>query len=138
MPGPQGFLPTHRYSLTAEQIEDNPVPRPGVGGGPVQQRFRSRSQSFPIQVEVFKIFSQSRVPQRLLQLLLDTLIKRVFALFPPEKVRRSRAPRGRNWVRSRVHGRFELSWSRVLSATTLSAARTPWGTTRGAASFPCC
>ena len=29
----------------------------------VQQRFRSRSPSFPIQVEVVKIFSQSRAPE---------------------------------------------------------------------------
>ena len=33
----------------------------------VQQRFWSRSPSLLIQVEVFKIFSQSRVPQRLLR-----------------------------------------------------------------------
>ena len=39
---------------------------------------------------------------------------------------RSRAPRGRNWVPSRAHGRCELSWG-------------PFGgTTWGAASSPCC
>ena len=82
VPGPQCFLPGQRYSLTAEQIVDNPVPRLKVYTvDRVQQRFRSRSPSFPIQVKVFKIFSQSRVPQRFLQLLLDTLVNGFFALY---------------------------------------------------------
>ena len=38
--------------------------------------------SFLIWVEVFKIFSQSRVPQRLLRFLLDKLVKGFYALFP--------------------------------------------------------
>ena len=81
LPGLQGFLPGHSYSLTAEQIVDHPVPRPGGGGG-LQGLHRGLSSTafseqiaeFPDPGGVFKIFSQSRVPQRLLQLLLDTLI----------------------------------------------------------------
>ena len=48
--GLSGFLPGQHYSMTAEQIVVKvfAVDR-------VQQRFRSRSPSFPIQVEVFKI-----------------------------------------------------------------------------------
>ena len=39
-------------------------------------------------MELFKIFSQFRVPQRLLRFLLNTLVYGVFALFPhPKKVR---------------------------------------------------
>ena len=71
--GLSGFLAGQNNSMTVEQIVDNPVPGPG-GAGDLQQRFRSRSPGFPIQVEVVQIFSQSRAPQRLLQLLLDTLI----------------------------------------------------------------
>ena len=45
------------------------------------------------------------------KILLDKLVKGFLALFPGrKKVRRSRAPRGRNWVRTRAHGRRELSW----------------------------
>ena len=83
-----------------------------------QHRYRSRSPSFLIQVEVFKIFSQSRVPQCLLRFLLDKLVttqqehnnnKGFFAPFPKiKKVRRSRAPRGRNCLRTRAHGRRRL------------------------------
>ena len=67
--------------------------------------------SFPIQVAAVKIFSQSRAPQCLPRILLDKLVKGFLALFfGRKKVRRSRAPRGRNWVRTRAHGRRELSW----------------------------
>ena len=69
--GLSGFLPGQSYSFTAEQIVDNPVPRPGVlevfkvfSVDRVQQRFRSRSLSFPIQVAADMIFSLSRAPQR--------------------------------------------------------------------------
>ena len=51
----------------------------------VQQRFRSRSLSFPIQVAADKIFSQSRAPQRLPRILLDKLVKGFLALFPRRK-----------------------------------------------------
>ena len=90
--GLSGFLPAQHYSMTAEQIVDNPVPLPGGAGDLqgypvdwVQQRFRSRLPNFPMQVEVFKIFSQSRAPQRLLRILLDKLAKGFFALFPNGK-----------------------------------------------------
>ena len=124
-----GFLPGQNYSMTAIRFLGQvalkifkvyPVDR-------VQQRFRSRSPSFPIQVEVVKIFTQSRPPQRLPRILLDKLVKGFFALFTTgKKVRISRAPRGRNWVPSRAHGRCEFSWGLF------------GGTTWGAASSLCC
>ena len=124
-----GFPAGDSSSMTAEQIVDNPVPRPGGAGvfkvytvDRVQRRFRSRSLNFPI-----KIFSQSRAPQRLPRISLDKLVKGFLALFPGrQKVRRSRAPRDRNRVRSRAHGRRELSWFLYR------------GTTWGAAFPPCC
>ena len=80
--GLSGFLPGQSYPMTAERIVDNPVPRPG--GAWRSSRFTPWTQfnSFPIQVEVFKIFSQSRAPQHLLRFLLATGF---FAFFPPEK-----------------------------------------------------
>ena len=51
-------------------------------------------------------------------------IKGFLALFPGvKKVRRSRAPRGRNWVRSRAHGRHEVSWLRHGCGSLLVAER---------------
>ena len=72
-----------------------------------------------------KIFSQSRAPQCLPRILLDKLVKGFLALFPGrKKVQRSRAPRGRNWVPSRAHGRHELSWG-LFGGTTWGAASSP-------------
>ena len=86
-----------------------------------------------------RFFSQSRAPQRLLRFLLDKLVKGFYALFPHrKKVRRSRAPWGRNWVRTRAHGLHELSCCLVPLVTTLTAALTSCGTTWGAVSSPCC
>ena len=104
--GLSGFLPGQNYSMTAEQIVDNPVPRPEVAGdlqgfprGEGSKRFRSRSPSFPIQVAAVKIFSQSRAPQCLPRILLDKLVKGFFALFPTgKKVQRSRAPESSSWT----------------------------------------
>ena len=96
--GLSGFLPGQSYSMTAEQIVDNPVPREVLEiykvfpVDRVQLRFRSRFLSFPIQVAAMQIFSRSRAPQRLPRILLDKLVKGFFALFPvSKKVRRSRA-----------------------------------------------
>ena len=79
----------------------------------VQQRFWSRSPSHQIQVEVFKIFHQSRVPQRLLRVLLDTLGKGFFGLPGTKKVQRSpgrwrKNASGRQHPRGR-HMRFIMS-----------------------------
>ena len=116
--GLSGFLPGQNSSMTAEQIVDNPVPRPGGAGdlqgfprGQGSTALSGRFPSFPIQVAAVKIFSQSRAPQCLPRILLDKLVNGFLALFSGrKKVRRSRAPRGRNWVRTRAHGRRELSW----------------------------
>ena len=100
------FLPGQHYSMTAEQfqgfspgqssskrtankIADIPVP----SGGP---------HDFPQTLHCAGVSSD--LPDEANQWVF-------FALFPGlKKVRRSRAPRGRNWVRSRAHGRHELSW----------------------------
>ena len=56
--------------------------------------------------------------------LLETANQGFFRTFPGwNKVRRSRAPRGRNWVSSRAHGRRELSWGGCRLAPALMAAR---------------
>ena len=85
--GLSGFLPGQNSAASWNRTVDTPS-----GGGfkvfnvdRVQQRFWSRSPCLQFLVEVFKIFSQSRVPQRLLRFLLDTLAKGFFALFPDEK-----------------------------------------------------
>ena len=60
----------------------------------VQQRFRSRSPGFPIQVAAVKIFSQSRAPQRLPRILLDKLVKGFSHFSPLEKKREDPAHPG--------------------------------------------
>ena len=131
VPGPKVFLPGQSYSLTADQIVDNPVPRPG-GGGDLQGLHRGQSSTaFSEQIAEFpdpgggrQDFEPVQGPAASSTTLAGHADQRVFSHFsPPEKVRRSRAPRGQNWVRSRAHGRHELSWGRVLSATTLTTAR---------------
>ena len=132
--GLSGFLPGQIYSMTAEQIVDNPVPRPGGVGGLQGIRHGQGSTAFSEQIPEFpdpgggrqdfqpvqgSAASSSDYPGQAGQ--------GVFSTFPrKKKVRRSRAPRGRNWVPSRAHGRRELSWGLF------------GGTTWGAASSPCC
>ena len=131
--GLSGFLPGQYYSMTAEQIVDNPVPRPGAGdlqgfpGGQGSTTFSEQIPEFPdpgggredFQPVQGSAVSSSDSPGQAGQ--------GVFRTFPHrKKVRRSRAPRGRNWVPSRAHGRRELSWGLY------------GGTTWGAASSPCC
>ena len=72
--GLSGFLPGQSYSFSAEQIVDNPLPRPG-GAGDLQGLSRGQSSTafseqiaeFPDPVAAVKIFSQSRAPQCLPQ-----------------------------------------------------------------------
>ena len=87
--GLSGFLP--RQNSTALFPWNRTVDIPLGGGlqgfqrGKVQQRFWSSSPCLQIQVEVFQIVNQSRVPQRLLWFLLDTLVKVFFRTFPQMK-----------------------------------------------------
>ena len=131
--GLSGFLPGH-YSMTAEQIVDNPVPRPG-GAGDLQGFPRGQgSTAFSEEIPEFpdpgggrqdfqpvqgSAVSSSDSPGQAGQGVFSTFHRK-------KKVQRSRAPRGRNWVPSRAHGRRELSWGLF------------GGTTWGAASSPCC
>ena len=111
-----GFLPGQNYSMTAEQIVDNPVPRPGVAGD--LQGFPSTqgSTAFSEQIPEFpdpgggrqdfqpvqgSAASSSDSPGQAGEGFSRTFPNR-------KKVRRSRAPRGRNQVPSRAHGRREL------------------------------
>ena len=130
--GPSGFLPGQSSSVTAEQIVDNPLPRHG-GAGDLQGFHRGQgSTAFSEQIPEFpdpgggrqdfqpvqgSAVSSSDSPGQAGQ--------GVFRTFPQKKkVRRSRAPRGRNWVPSRAHGRRELSWG-LFGGTTWSAASSP-------------
>ena len=131
--GLSGFLPGQCYSTTAEQIVDNPVPRPGGAGGLQGLHLGQSSTAFLEQIAEFpdaggglQDFSQSRVPQRLLRFLLDKLVMGFFHFSQPEKSAKIPRTQGRNWVRSRPHGRRELSWGLF------------GGITWGAASSPCC
>ena len=128
--GLSGFLPG-QYSMTGEQIVDNPVPGRGEGISGLQgffpdrvqqRRLSRRSLTFP--VEVFKVLILDRVRQCLrpftLQLVRTmtrmSLVKGFFALFPKiKKVRRSLRTRGRNCLRTPAHPRRRLSWRTPLS-----------------------
>ena len=115
--GLSGFLPGQNFSMTAEQIVDNPVPRPEVAGdlqgfprGQGSTAFWEQIPEFPdpgggrqdFQPVQGSAASSSDSPGQTGQ--------GVFSTFPrKKKVQRSRAPRGRNWVPSRAHGRRELS-----------------------------
>ena len=112
------FLPGQNYSMTAEQIVDKVLRRsfsgdlPGFFPRTVRRSgLRTRSLTFQFQVEVFKIFLKLFTVQGF-RPICRTRQNNGFLDFSPgfQKVRRSRAPRGRNWVRSRAHGRHELSW----------------------------
>ena len=86
------FLPGQNYSMTAEQIVDNPVPRP-VGAGDLQgfpsghgsTAFSEQIPEFPDPGGAVKIFSQSRAPQRLPRILLDKLVKGFLSTFHQKK-----------------------------------------------------
>ena len=117
--------------MTAEKIVDNPVPRPG-GAGDLQGFLRGQgSTALSEQIPEFPDPGGGREDFQPVQGSAVSpsdspgLVKGVLALFPGrKKVRRSRAPRGRNWVRTRAHGRRELCWG-LLGGTTWSAASSP-------------
>ena len=107
--GLSGFLP----GQTAEQIVDNPVPRPG-GAGDLRGFPRGQgSAAFSEQIPEFPDPGGGRQDFQPVQ---GSAVSSsdssgqagqgFSALFPGrKKVQRSRAPRGRNWVPSRAHGR---------------------------------
>ena len=129
--GLPGFLPGQRYSFSAEEIVDNPVPRFRRGfGGDLHGLLPRQSSSafygadhrvaaataeqnvdFPAPHGSPHDFHQNPHPAAGSSDLLETANQGVFCTFPRrKKVRRFRAPRGRNWARSRAHGLRELSW----------------------------
>ena len=140
--GIPGFLPGQSYSLSAEQIVDNPVPRfrRGFGGGPhglhpgqsssafcgadhrVAAATAEQNVDIPAPRGAPRDFHQHPLPSAGSSDLLETANQGFFRTFPHrKKVRRSRAPRGRNWVRTSAHGFRELSWG-LFGGTTWSAA----------------
>ena len=130
--GLSGFLPGQNYSMTAEQIVDNPAPRPGAAGGLQGFRRGQGSTAFPEQIPEFPDPGGGRQDFQPVQ---GSAVSSsdspgqagewVFSTFPwKKKVQRSRAPRGRNWVPSRAHGRCELSWG-LFGGTTWCAASSP-------------
>ena len=128
--GLPGFLPGQSYSLSAEQIVDNPVLVSVVvlvevfmvyTQDRVQrfmeqiivflQRLPSRTLTFQLRVVRLAIFIKILFLQLVLQICWKRQIKGFFRTFPGrKKVRRSRAPRGQNWARTSAHGLRELSW----------------------------
>ena len=126
--GPSGFLPGQSYSLSAEQIIDNPVPRRGFDGGHGLHPGQSSSAFYGADLRVAaataeqnvdipaprgapRDFHQHPLPAAGSSDLLETANQWVFRTFPGrKKVRRSRAPRGQNWARTSAHGLRELSW----------------------------
>ena len=144
--GLSGFLPGQHYYMTAEQIVDNPVPRPGGAGGlqgflPQQSStaFLEQIAEFPDPVGGLQDFQPVQGSAASSSVSPGQAGEGFFSHFSHrKKVRRSRAPSCRNWVRTRAHGPHELSWGLVPLATTLTAAQTSWGTTWSAASSFCC
>ena len=126
--GLSGFLPGQNYSVTAEQIVYNPVPRRSFSGDlqgfpPGQsssKRTANRIADIPVPSGGPRDFPQNLHRAGVSSDLPDEANQGFFfCTFPrgKKKVRRSRAPRGRNWVRSRAHGRHVLGglgawWSR--------------------------
>ena len=150
--GLPGFLPGQSYSLSAEQIDDNPVPRHGFGGGLHGLHPEQSSSAFygadhraaaataeqnvdiPVPRGAPHDFHQNPLPAAGSSDLLETANQGVFSTFPRrKKVRRFRAPRGRNWARTSAHGLRELSWWVAGLLPALTAARASWGTTWGEA-----
>ena len=127
--GLPGFLPGQSYSLSAEQIVDNPVPRHGFGGGLHGLHPGQSSSAFygadhrasaataeqnvdiPVPRGAPHDFHQNPLPAAGSSDLLETANQGFFRTFPRrKKVQRFRAPRGRNWARTSAHGLRELSW----------------------------
>ena len=124
--GLPGFLPGQSYSLSAEQIVDSPVPRfrRGFGGGLHGLYPRQSSTAFRVPAATAeqnvdipaprgapRDFHQNPLPAAGSSDLPETANQGFFRTFPGrKKVRRSRAPRGRNWARTSAHGLRELSW----------------------------
>ena len=127
--GLPGFLPGQSYSLSAEQIVDNPVPHRGFGGGlhglhpgqsssafhgsdhRVAAATSEQNVDIPAPRGAPHGFHQNPLPAAGSSDLLDTANQGFLALFSVgKKVRRFRAPRGRNWARTSAHGLRELSW----------------------------
>ena len=104
-------LQEHKQRTVEQNVDTPAVGGSGAGGG--LSGFLPGQNYSMVVLEIFKVYPVDRTPLRLLRILLDKLAKGFFALFPNgEKVRRSRAPRSRNWVPSRAHGRREpRQWS---------------------------
>ena len=120
--GLPGFLPKHSYSCSAEQIVDNPVPRRGLGGGLHGLHPRQSSSAFGeadhripaataeqiVDVPVLRgaphDFHQDPLSAAGSSDLPDTANNQGSAFPHRKKVRRSRAPRGRNWARTFARG----------------------------------
>ena len=127
--GLSGFLPGQNYSMTAEQIVDNPVPRPGVArdlqGFPRGQG----STAFSEQIPKFPDPGGGRQDFQPVQGSAASSSdsrgqagQGVFRTFHHRK-KSAKVPR-RNWVPSRAHGRRELSWG-LFGGTTWNAASSP-------------
>ena len=115
------FLPGRHYSITAEQIVDNPVPRPGGTRG-LQGLHRGQSSNSVFGAD--RRISRSRWSSSKFSaspgfrivffgFSWTSWVKGVFALFPTGKCEDPAHPGVGTGVRSRAHGRRELSWGLV-------------------------
>ena len=135
--GLPGFLPGQSYSLSAEQIVDNPVPcfrldfcggLHGLHPGQSSTSFGRADLRFPAATAEqnidFPAPRGGRVPHPASSSsdLPETANQWFFSHF-------SRSPRCRNWARTSAHGLRELSWWSCPLAPALMAARASWGTT---------
>ena len=88
-----GFLPGQNYSMTVEQIVDNPVLRPGGAGDLQGFPCGQGSTAFSEQIPEFPDPGGGRQDfQRLPRILLDKLVKGVFSTFHRKK-RSAKIPR---------------------------------------------
>ena len=112
--GFSGFLPGQSYSFTAEQIVDNPVPLPGGAG--VLQGFRHGQGSTAFSEQITELPDPGGGRQDFQPVQGSAASSSDLSGQAGEGIFRTvlrRAPRGRNWVPSRAHGRRELSWGLV-------------------------
>ena len=125
--GLSGFLLGQSYSFTAEQIVDNPVPRPGGAGGLPGFRHGHSSTAFSEHPGGGRQdFQPVQASQRLLRILLDKLAKGFFALFPVFFLKCEDPAHPGVGTGCRVE---------LMDAVSLALFG---GTTWGAASSPCC
>ena len=154
--GLPGFLPGQSYSLSAEQIVDNPVPRfrrgfgvglHGLHPGQSSSAFYGADHRVPAATAEQNVdipaprgaphdfHKKSSSCSWFFRFAGNGKSRGFFALSPSEKCEDPAYPGGRNWARTSAHGLRELSWWSCRLAPALMAARASWGTSWGEAAY---